>query len=525
MLSRPTSRLLITLTFVCATLAVSASSASALSTLPGNPMTVHVGPRGQLQAFLVEREDGVYFAPSNQLGDAGFFLAFPVEEEVWGFNGVAGPFGLEEYLEGGQGPVTGSGAAGDPFSQVTEYGALTGGGVQVDQTTTYVNGTTEFKLKWLVTNTTGAPIKFRAFAAADFFFEGSDRGTGVFTVGPPRFIGGTNVDSGRSGGFVEVLGGGSPPWTHYQALSWPDVWNDVIETAADSVLPGEFNDTVEAEDVDNAGGVEWDQFRETGLAAGASATFELIARVGVPAALRLDPTNAGAPQGVPITVTGTAVDSNGLPYAGETLRYAITGVNPGGGAATLNAAGQAAIVDPGVNAGGDTIAAFVDFNDNGVREPSEPQASALATFFDGLRPTCKVAVKGDRPGGGGGVGSTFVVTVKCNESAEVTLKATLIVPSVRAKGSAADATASQKKKKKKIRLPKVTAGVSPGAAVPVRIKVPKGVARKYAGRTLTAKVVARVKDTAGNVSKVTKVGKIRIVGSKKGKGKGKGRGR
>lgn len=511
-------RLIVTLAVASATLMSTASAALANVAIPGSPLTVHVGPKGQLQGFLTGQEDGIYFAPFSQLGDAGFFLAFPVQEQVWGFNGGAGPSGLEEYEEVSQGPVTGSGAAADPFSQLTEYRALAGSPIHVAQTTTYVNGTTEFKIKWAVTNTSVSAVKFRAFTAADFFFEGSDRGTGVFTAGPPRFIGGTNVDSGRSGGFVEVLGGDSPPWSHYQALAYPDVWTEVIERAADPISPGGFNDTVNPNDEDNAGGVEWDQFRDVGLAGGASATFELIARIGVPAALQLNPTNAGAPQGVPINITGTAVDSNGAPYAGEVLRYSITGVNPGSGALTLDAAGQATITDPGANAGGDTIAAFVDFNDNGVRDSVEPQASALATFVDGLPPSCKVSVKGDRPGGKGGAGSALVISVNCSETTFLTVKTTLIAPPV---AKASSATASKKARKKKIKLPKTKATIQPGVNTAVRIKVPKGVARKYAGKKLTAKIVATVKDSAGNTSKTRKTGKVKIVGPKK---KGKGRG-
>lgn len=101
-----------------------------------------------------------------------------------------------------QSPPTGSGTAGDPFTQKTTYSA--GTVAAIEQTTTYVDGEQRFATTWVVKNVSGAPLAYKALAAADFYFEGSDVGTGVFTHGPPRFIGGTNADTGRSGGFVEA---------------------------------------------------------------------------------------------------------------------------------------------------------------------------------------------------------------------------------------------------------------------------------------------------------------------------------
>ena len=168
-------------------------------------------------------------------------------------------------------------------------------------------------------------MTFKPIAAADFFFDGSDRGTGIYTQGPPQFIGGTNADTGNSGGFVEVLGGASPPWFKYQALAFgnldpSEVWYRVMH-AADDAGPV-FDDTVVGDQVDNAGAVEW---ANTTLSNGQSARFEIVARTAIPSALQLNPTNAGAPKGVPINITATALDTSGRPYAGRTLRYAITG--------------------------------------------------------------------------------------------------------------------------------------------------------------------------------------------------------
>src|SRR5215210_677927 len=86
-----------------AALALTAPAASA-ATLPGNPLTVHVGDRGQLQAFRAGDPTGIFFAPMSENGDTGFFLAFPdaatpapLANKVYGFTGSAGPDGLVDY--------------------------------------------------------------------------------------------------------------------------------------------------------------------------------------------------------------------------------------------------------------------------------------------------------------------------------------------------------------------------------------------------------------------------------------------
>src|SRR5262249_13748624 len=91
-------------------LAISAAGAGAASdttavTIPGNPLTVYVGPRGQCQSsYIVNGElAGNFFFGANPVGDCGFFLAFPegrggqpsaLEGQTFGFKGDAGPGAL-----------------------------------------------------------------------------------------------------------------------------------------------------------------------------------------------------------------------------------------------------------------------------------------------------------------------------------------------------------------------------------------------------------------------------------------------
>ena len=511
-------RRLVLACFAVLVLAAAASPAAlgVPTQLPGNPLRIYVDERGQLQAFREGQENGIFFAPDSTTGDAGFFLAFPnaspasLSGDVYGFEGNAGPSGLVGYAPISQAPTTGSGTSGDPLTQVTTYSVPSY--LTITQTTTYVNGTQEFDIRWVVDNIHATEsVGFKALAAADFFFEGSDVGTGIFTEGPPRFVGGTNSDTGNSGGFVEVLDG-SPAWSHYQALAFggsdDEVWGKV-QNAADSSAPT-FDDSILGEPSDNAGGVEWDQELST-LAPGQDATFRLRVRNAVPSALQLSPSNAGAPKGVPITITATATDTAGAPYAGRTLRWQITGVNAGGGSATLDANGKAQIVDPGTNAGADTVVAFVDFNGNGTREAAEPQASALATFVDNVAPNCRVSVSGDRPVGGG-QGRPLVIRVNCNEEARITVNTSLQAPATRRRSSSAQ---RRRRRARVIKLKPVRAIARPGRAVPVRIRIPKSVRRRYAGRRLRARITVTARDASGNVKRRSVTRRIKLAKIKK----------
>ncbi|WP_027004769.1 hypothetical protein [Conexibacter woesei] len=541
--------------------------------LGGNPLTVVVGSQGQLQARRAGDSSNIFYSPSRDLGDAGFFLAFPpttaagptapaqpapLSGNVYGFDGSAGPHLLEDYAFTlpNQAAVTGDGSAGNPFTQVTTYSAAADMDnddrtpdrdvAVVSQTTTYVSGAQTFTVRWDVKNVTAQPLRFKAIAAADFYFEGSDVGTGIFTQGPPRFVGGTNADTGRSGGFVEIPAPAPLlPWSHYQALAYRDATgNDVwtrLEDAADAVTPS-YDDTVVGEPVDNAGAVEWDQYLDAAktLPAGQSTSFSLMVRTALPAALQFDQSNAGAPQGVPIAFRVTAKDTADNPFTGKNLLSTITGANPGTQSAVIGADGTATVTDPGTNAGADTVVSFVDLNGDGTREPSEPQGSALATFVDKTPPSCRVTVTGDRPVGAGGQGKPLVITVNCDSPATVTSASSLTItpPATRRKATRkrshkADAAKAKRKPKKRakarkpkrvvVRLKATTVTVAPGTAVPVNITIPSSVAKKYPGATAVATVTVTATDTAGNVAttKATKKVKIAKPKAKRAKKKAK----
>jgi len=413
---------------VLATVGLCAFAASASAdgtvTLSGGPLIVSVGSLGECQSSYANV--GVnFYPPSGTLGDCGFFLAFPAkssnpkallgegeEGTVYGFSGAAGPHitsaptGGREYTAIEQGAVTGSGTEADPYTEVTKFKVSeeetkTDFAV-VTVTTQYVNGQPQFTATYDVQNITGmavsgglkpakpaATIRFHAIVAGDLFVANDDHGTGVFLGGPPRFIGGQNPNTGTLGGFLEVP---SSPWSNWQEGYWDGpvsgegfipqdqgIWNAVRI----SPQPGEgvFNDTIDPNLMDNGAGVSWDQFLTEGLKAEQHATFKIVSRAQVPSTLGVQPVNQTLTVGQTGTVTVTATDNVGTPYANRPLVYSIGGANPKSGSVTTNASGVASISYVGAAAGLDTMQMFLDLAGTGVQAPQDPSSAAQITWL------------------------------------------------------------------------------------------------------------------------------------------------
>lgn len=572
---------------LCGPAPATARSLTTTTALGGSPFNVIVGDRGQLQGFLAGQPRGIFFNPTSLAGDAGFFLAFPedasapedVRGRVFGFEGGAGPAGPSEYLPRGQSTVSGSGVPGSPLTQETRYAVTDFAGsavAEVTQTTSYLNGQGRFRVDWTVTNASGGPLNFRALAAADFYYDGDDFGTGFFAPGPPRFVGGTNADTGRTGGLEEVSDGGVLPWTAYEALAYgsgePSYDDDldelrryvwwVVDNAWDDGVG--FTDTVMRGHVDNAGGVEWDQYRTVALAAGQQARFALVVRAAIPATLQLLPANGGrTPQGSPLATTVVALDTDGRPFAGRNLHWAIAGVNPGQGVVPIGADGTAAIVDAAANLGSDTVIAFVDLNANGVHDPNEPSGQTAVTVVDVTPPVCSATIPPGRAGGAGASARPVIVTITCNEVANLGVGGSATVTERRVvarrrrgagarrggggggrgdrrarRGTAAEAEASARRGRRGASgrggarrgsgrrragrpvvrtttrtsgLTTVLANAAPGVAVNVALPVPVPVARRFAGRRAELTVRVGATDASGNSVITTVTGATRLL--------------
>jgi hypothetical protein len=365
--------------------------------IAGIPLSVYVGPRGQCQSsYTVNGQvEGNFYpgggneflAPFSPVGDCGFFLAFPegagqptnLVSKTFGFSGTAGPSMSNVYTPVSQSDVSGDGSAANPFLQTTVFKVVDSGAkedAQITETTTYVNGAPQFSSKYDVKNTSGSPLFFRAMYAGDLYVNGDDHGVGVLLGGPPRFIGGQNASSGVLGGLQE-----EPlpalAWSSLEELSYPAVWTKVTGTVADEKA---FEGKFELENVDNAVGVEWDQFRSTALASGKEASFSIVNRTQVPSGLGVSPATQTHPVGQTASVTVTAVDTAGTPYANRPLVYKIEGANPKTGSVTTNAGGQAVISYIGTAPGIDTMQMFLDLAGTGVQAPQDPAAAATVTW-------------------------------------------------------------------------------------------------------------------------------------------------
>jgi hypothetical protein len=424
----------------------SGASDSTAVALPGTPLTVDVGPRGQCQSsYLVNGEVASnYFPGGSQVGDCGFFLAFPaagagqptaLQGQTFGFEGNAGPRLTEAYTPISQSAVTGAGTEASPYSETTVFEVVDSGASKdalITETTTYVNGAPQFTSTYTVKNTSGSKLYFRAIYAGDLYVNGNDQGIGVFFAGPPRFIGGQNTGSGIVGGFQEVTGSGLLPWSAFQEAYWSNplgtegiavgdngIWNDVETTDEEAHA---FNESLEPKELDNGAGVEWDQLRTAGLASGEEQSFTIINRTQIPSALQISPASQTLTQGQTETVTVTAVDTAHQPYAGKTLRYTVAGGNPQSGAVTLNASGQAQISYVGKNPGIDTIQMFLDLSGSGSQTANDPSGTATVTFVPTPpAPNSTYTVQSIHANGDGTVTIVFVPTQAGTASVVVTV--------------------------------------------------------------------------------------------------------
>jgi hypothetical protein len=433
-----------------------AANASAGSvTLPGSPLIVSQGTLGQCQSSYANVGTNFY-PPASTEGDCGFFLAFPsagtsqpaeLQEKVFGFEGTAGPHimgaegGVEYTFLEQQATPSGAGTTASPYSEFTKYLVRIGGKnyALVTAVSTYVNGEPQFTMTYTVENITGkggedamaAPLYFHAIVAGDLFVANDDHGTGVFLGGPPRFVGGQNPNTGTLGGFIEA----TPAWDNYQEGFWDGpipyeptieqdhgIWNAVRIAAKSSSAV--FNDTIDPNLIDNAAGASWDNHLTTPLEPGKSASYSIIARSQVPTTLGVQPVSQSHTVGQTATVTVTATDNVGTPYAGRPLVYSIGGANPKSGSVTTNAAGQAVISYVGTAAGLDTMQMFLDLNGNGVADNGEPSSAAQILWTPAPpapTPNSTYKVQSIHANSNGTITIVFVPTQEGTATVEVTV--------------------------------------------------------------------------------------------------------
>lgn len=458
--------------------------------IPGTPETVYADSLGQVQGRFTGASDGIFFSPSSNTGAAGFFVGIPAgvgqppallssgSGQVFGFTPAAGPT-FDQDLTAVSGPaLSGSGSGADPYKLTTTFnvvGSDTNPYLQIAEVVAYVNGDSSFSVTYTVKNVSAVGIKFRAMFGADLFVEGADVGTGVFSPGPPRFLGGQNPAVGRSGGIIDA----SPAWSHYQEDCYNQIWDRLKTNGAAAAAAGPFQgdgssgfpasdptqapgaagctthatnpygDGVDPNLIDNGLGVEWDGNMTAALAAGASTTFVVNPRNSSPAPLVLTPPTQTQTIGRPATLAVSARDFSGNPEAGIPVHFNVAGANTASGTVPTSGQGAATITYTGAAPGADTVTAFLDFNGDGVRQATEPQATAAVTYVvvPPAPPHCGLVANNTRASRTGAVS----VAVRCDAPAllALNLSGKFLAPKAK-KGKHAKKASISKKKKRKV---------------------------------------------------------------------------
>jgi len=398
--------------------ALPASAAGAPVTLPGGPLSVSIGPLGQCQSSYPGAANDFY-PPTGALGDCGFFLGFPeagnpafLARKVFGFEGARGPRLQSQYTPLSQGATSGSGSASDPYRQLTSYtvsdAAKTNEGdyAVVRQTTTYVEGAAQFTATFDVENVTGLPpsgaispapsaaLRFHAIYAGDLLVGGSELAGGLLLGGPPRMLGGEAPAAGALVAFSEAPSP-SPPWSSYESGCWNVVPEPEGRCATASQADGGiwaavraafserpvFNDSVDPNALDDGSGVSWDDRLASPLKPGEHTVYSIVNRADAPRALTVAQPAQTAAVGQTATISLTATDSAGLPYANRPVVYTIGPANPKSGSVLTDAAGVATITYTGTAVGADTVGAFLDLRASGVASAPDPAASARVTWM------------------------------------------------------------------------------------------------------------------------------------------------
>jgi hypothetical protein len=405
------------LTVICmvGAAALAAGTASA-ATILGEPLKVSVGSLGQCQSAYPGMLNNFYPAEGD-LGDCGFFMGFPdtgnppfLQGKVFGFHGENGPGLTWAYAPVGQGAVSGAGTPSDPYRLLTAFRVSDPAKAEkndyalIEETTSYVNGEPQFASTIDVENVTGesvpglstapsTPLRFHAIYAGDLLSGGSDFGTGLFSAGPPRVIGGASAASGAFGGFVEAPAP-SPPWSDYQSGCWNKVpeaegrcpttspadggiWAAV--RAAGSEAPV-FNDDIDPNPVDEAVGVSWDDHLEKALKPGEHALYAIVNRAQIPGALIVQPATQTRTVEQTATVLVTATDNTGAPYGNRRLVYSIGPTNPKTGSVLTSPAGVATISYAGTAVGPDTVQMYLDLGGSGSQTRADPSSTVQVAW-------------------------------------------------------------------------------------------------------------------------------------------------
>jgi hypothetical protein len=343
-----------------------APARAATGVIDGTPLNIYADDVGRFQVAFHGSAGGEFSPPALAPADAGLNIAFEqigtsvprTDLTVYGFQG--NPFVPNPQLPP---TVTGDGSPANPYTLTTQFTA--GGIIRITETVTYVNGTTDVRVRY-------SAIAFDNAVHGRLYPSGhlSAPGVGLLTSGPPLQVGAINQVAGSAARLFQIT-----PWQHYQESFYDSVFS-VIRNTTDTGAPS-LSDTVDAGLIDSAVGAQWNV---DDLDATTPQVFSTTWRFSRFAALDASASTPAQVTGRNATVTVTARNADGGPDPGRAVRYSITGANPGGGTVTTGANGTAAINWTGVKTGTDTLTAFTDINGNAVRDANEPVRTATVTW-------------------------------------------------------------------------------------------------------------------------------------------------
>jgi hypothetical protein len=344
--------------------------------IDGTPLNVWANDVGRLQAAFDGAQSGEFYTGALMPNDGGLSAAVqPIGANNFTVFGRAGGLQFIAVMA----PIrTGDGTPGNPWRLTTAFNAQQSppsGPVvlQVTEVVEYVNGTGDVK----VTYTFGPPTSLtqganvRIYESASILpASGSYLATGFLDPGPPRRVGGQALRAGigGSGSLVEIS-----PWSAYQEASSSTINNAISSSTG-------FNNTIVPNSQSNGAGVGT-QWNIGTMAPGQTTSVAVSWRFNRAGALDIAAPSGNQTTGQMASVPITAHNNDGGPDPGRTIRYTITGVNPGSGAVTTAADGTAVIRWLGAKTGTDTLTAFADRDGNGVWDVNtEPRQIVTVTF-------------------------------------------------------------------------------------------------------------------------------------------------
>ncbi|HEY3203750.1 MAG TPA: hypothetical protein VGL03_08815 [Thermoanaerobaculia bacterium] len=224
------------------------AGAPTVHTITGSPLTLDIGDDTSMQVYN-----------SNVPGTGQFYPpgCNPGETADWGvFAGIGGVIYGPDFNNHPCGsasnsytpwtvvsftPVSGTGTAVDPFTQVIVVDAGTTG-LRLTETLTYVNGSATANIALAFSNVGAGAVTWDTFDGADLFLADNDAGFPFAT--PPTASGSHGADASCTTQLqytISVLG--TTPADRYSANGYSTVWSEISAgSLSNTVAPGCLDD-------------------------------------------------------------------------------------------------------------------------------------------------------------------------------------------------------------------------------------------------------------------------------------------